>query len=115
MMSFDLVSLFTNVPLEDKINITLRIYGKKQILVDIPRCEMHEFINLCMKNVHFTFNNKAYIQNDGVAMGSPLDPVLANIFMVELEITLISNLSSKLSSLERFYWWLYLLFEERPH
>lgn len=115
MVSFDLVSLFTNVPLEDKINIILRIYGKKQILVDIPRCEMHELINLCTKNVHFTFNNKIYIQNDGVAMGSPLDTVLANIFMVELETTLISNLSSKLSSLERFYWWLYLLCEERPH
>ena len=26
------------------------------------------------------------MQNDGVAMGSPLGPVLANIFMVELEI-----------------------------
>ena len=73
---------------------------------------MHELTNLCTKNVHFTFNNKIYIQNDGVAMGSP---VLANIFMVDLETTLISNLISKLSSLERFYWWLYLLCEERPH
>ena len=115
MTSFDLVSLFTNVPLEDKINIILRIYGKKQVLVDLPRWELHEFINLCMKNGHFTFNNKIYIQNNGVAMSSPLDPVLANIFMVELETTLISNLSSKLSSLERFYWWLYLLCAERPH
>ena len=30
---------------------------------------------------HFIFNSKFYNQIDGVAMGSPLAPVLANIFM----------------------------------
>ena len=44
---------------------------------------------LCRKNVHFTFNNKIYIQNDDAAIGSPLGPVLANVFMVELETALI--------------------------
>ena len=63
---------------------------------------MHELINLCTKNVHFMFNNKIYLENDSVAMGSPLDLVIANTFMVELETTLIPNLSSKLSSLGMF-------------
>ena len=48
--------------------------------------------------MHFTFNNEIYIQNDGAAMGSPLEPVLANVFMVEFENTLFPNLSSTLSS-----------------
>ena len=52
--------------------------------------------------MHFTFNNKIYIQNDGVAIGSPLGPVLRNIFMVELETALTTNLSSKLSSWRQF-------------
>ena len=30
---------------------------------------------------HFYFNGKIYEQVDGVAMGSPLAPVLANLFM----------------------------------
>ena len=47
---------------------------------------------LCTKNVLFTFNNKICIQNDGVAMGSPLGPILAGIFMVELENTLVPKL-----------------------
>ena len=72
VVSFDVASLFTNVPLEDKINIILRrIYEKKEIVTNIYRCEMRELLHLCMQNVHFMFNNKICIQNDGVAMGSP--------------------------------------------
>ena len=37
-----------------------------------------------------------YVQNDGVAMGSPLGPVLANIFMVELERLVTPTLMDKM-------------------
>ena len=30
---------------------------------------------------HFLFNDFIYDQSDGVAMGSPSDPILANLFM----------------------------------
>ena len=53
---------------------------------------MENLLTLCTKNVHFTLNNKIYVQNDGVAMGSPLEPILANAFMLELENTLIPRL-----------------------
>ena len=47
---------------------------------------------ICTRNDYFTFNNEIYVQNDGVAMGSPLAPVLAGFFMAELENTqLIKN------------------------
>ena len=42
------------------------------------------------------------MQNDGVAMGSPLGPVLENIFMVELERTIISSLSDKIKLWKRY-------------
>ena len=57
--------------------------------------EMKELLILCTKNVHFTFNNETYIQVDGVAMASLLGPVLANIFMVKLQTSVIPNLSNK--------------------
>ena len=44
---------------------------------------------LCTKNVHFTFNEEIYKQMDSVTMGSPLSPVLADIFMVELENNIV--------------------------
>ena len=95
MMSFDVVSLFTNFPLEDTINIILgRIYEMKEI----PKCTIRELLYVCTKKVNFTFKNKIYIKNVGVAIGPPLDPVLANVFMIKLETALIPNLSSKRSS-----------------
>ena len=104
MVSFDVASLFTNVPLiKETIEIILkRIYINKEITTDIPKKEMKELLILCTKNVHFTFNNETYIQVDGVAMGSPLGPVLANIFMVELETFVIPNLNKKVKLWKRF-------------
>ena len=55
---------------------------------------MKKLLILCTKNVHFIFNVKTYIQVDGVAMGSPLGPVLENIFMAELETSVIPNFSN---------------------
>ena len=86
MVSFDVNSLFTNVPLEKTIKITLeKIYDRKEIINEITNPEMKELLTLCTKNVYFTFDNQVYKQNDGVAMRSPLGPVLAGTFMVELE------------------------------
>ena len=39
-----------------------------------------------------SFSNKFYLQKDGVSMGSPLGPVLANIIMTELEDVIIKSL-----------------------
>ena len=57
---------------------------------------------LCTKKVHFTFNGKTYIQTDGVAMGSPLGPVLADIFMIELEKSLLPERTSYISYWKRY-------------
>ena len=97
MVSFDVVSLFINVPLEQTIEIILkRKYINKEITTNIPKQEVKELLFLCTKNVHFTFNNQIYIQLDGVAMGSPLGLVLANISMVELEMSIKPNLNDKI-------------------
>ena len=82
MVSFDVKSLSTNVPLDQIIDIILRrIYDHKELDTSITKSEMKEMFTLCTKNVHFTYNRKIFVQTDGVAMGSPLGPVLADIFM----------------------------------
>ena len=103
MVSFDEASLFTKAPLEESIeNILKKIYVNKEITTDIPKQEMKELLILCTLNVDFTFNNETYIEVDGVAMGLPLGPVLTNILMVELETSVIPNLSNKVKLWKRF-------------
>ena len=57
---------------------------------------MNNLVTLCTKNIQFTFNNDIYQQKDGVAMGSPLGPVLAGIIMVELQNSVVPQLNSHL-------------------
>ena len=63
---------------------------------------MKELLYLCTKNAHFTLNSKTYVKVDGVAMGSPVGPMLANIFMVELEQNIIPTLSKDISLWKRY-------------
>ena len=51
----------------------------------ISKNDFRDLLNLATKESFFTFNNKFYIQVDGVAMGSPLGPVLASIFLSHYE------------------------------
>ena len=63
---------------------------------------MKKLLTLCTKNVHFTLNNEIYVQNDGVAMESPLGPILANVFIVELENTLVPRLHEHVKKWKHF-------------
>ena len=54
------------------------------------------------KNLHFSYNGIIYQQYDGVAMCSPLGPVLAGIFMVHLERSLIRKLTEHMNPWKRY-------------
>ena len=69
MVSFDIKSLFMNVPLNRTTDmISKRIYEENEIVTSITKNEMKEMLILCTKNVHFTFESKAYVKTDGVAI-----------------------------------------------
>ena len=72
------------------------------IKTDIPQEEMTLILEMCTKNVHFTFNNQTYQQIDGVAMGSPLGPIIAGIYMVEVETDIVPKLSDKVKVWKRY-------------
>ena len=79
MASFDIKSLFTNIPLDETIDIIVnqcfsicRFYGFTQQ-------QFTNLLTMTVKNCHFLFDSKLYHQKDGVAMGSPLGPLFANI------------------------------------
>ena len=63
---------------------------------------MSDLVLLSTKNVHFSYNGDIYTQADSVAMDSPLGPVLAGIFMVELERTILPTLKEHMSPWKRY-------------
>ena len=83
MASLDVDALFTNILLDETINICLKKLFKTldTLVKGISRNNLGNLLNLANKESFFTFSNKFYIQVDGVAMGSPLGPILANIFL----------------------------------
>ena len=52
---------------------------------------LRELILNAKRGVEFSFNNQMYKQLDGVAMGNPLGPALANIFVGFYESRLFDN------------------------
>ena len=92
-VSFDVTSLFTNVPLDRTINVILnRIYKKGLIKTRLKKTTLKKLIkDTCTKTV-FSCNDQLYEQINGVSMGSSMGPVLANIIMTELESVIITKL-----------------------
>ena len=84
----DVKSLFSNASLDQTNDIILiRICNNSAINTDISRSKMKKLLYLRTKNVHFSFDNN--IQNGVLATGSPLGPTMDNIFMVQLERSVI--------------------------
>jgi hypothetical protein len=70
MVSFNVVSLFTRVPIKDTMDLL------EQHFENVLRLFCH-----VLTTSYFSFNGQFYEQLDGVAMGSPLSPVIANFYM----------------------------------
>ena len=57
----------------------------------MPRSALKGLLEFATKKSHFIFDGDYYDQIDGVAMASPLGPVLANIFMCHFEEKWVFN------------------------
>ena len=102
LVSFDVKSLFTNVPLQKTVNIILdRIYNKKIMTTTLKKQTLKKLIlDTCSKTV-FSCGGVIYEQIDGVSMRACLGPVLANIIMTELELVVVDKMVN--SGLIKFY------------
>ena len=82
MGSLDVDSLFTNIPLDETIDICInQLFENADTVEGFTRSELKQLLCLATKKSYFIFNGLLYKQTDGVAMGSPLGPSLANAFL----------------------------------
>jgi hypothetical protein len=79
LVSFDVESLFTNIPVDAAVDTV------KTLVPDgLPHGDL-KMVDFCLQNPFFLWNGKFEQQSQGAAMGSPLSPVIAGLYMEKFE------------------------------
>ena len=118
MASLDVEALFTNIPLEETIDICVQLAFKDREKVDgMNRDQLRSLLSLATKESLILFDGSYYQQVDGVAMGSPLGPTFANIFLAFHEEKWLSSCPEnvKPTFFRRYVDDIFLLFDHRDH
>ena len=69
------------MPLKETIDIAVNLLFEYNPDLSITKAELKKLFEFATSRTYFLFQGTFYDQVDGVAMGSPLGPVLANLFM----------------------------------
>ena len=89
MASFDIKDLYTNIPLRETIDICMAKIDSS--LFNIPTNLFRKMLELSVFNTFFLFDGNYYKQTDGLGMGLPLSPTLANIFLSHHEVSWLNE------------------------
>ena len=80
MVSFDIVSLFTNIPTNLAIQVISEQWDKLKEITNIPRNIFFKMLRFTLVDAnYFSFNNVFYSQIYGMPMGNPLSSIIADI------------------------------------
>lgn len=118
MASLDIESLFTNVPLNETINNCVNdLFSTGAYSGNLSKHELFQLLNMATSESSFIFNDSLYKQVDGVAMGSPLGPTLANAFLCHHEESWLNNCPAEFKPMvyRRYVDDIFVLFRNRDH
>ena len=88
LSSYDVSVLYTLVPIDPDLKIIKDLLEKDPTLKDRTVMGVNDIILLlefCLKNTYFSFQGQFFEQVEGAAMGSPVCPIVANLYMEYLE------------------------------
>ena len=88
LSSYDVSALLKSVPVDPALKIIRDLLDKDHTLKERTVLAVNDIILLvkfCLKNMYFSFQDQFYEQVEGASMGSPVSPIIANLYMVYLE------------------------------
>ena len=89
-LSYDMESLFTNIPVDETINYIINeIYQKKKLPQICSKTIFKRLLSKLTTEVSFQFNYKLFKQTDGCTMGGPLSVTLSDIHMIRMETDVV--------------------------
>ena len=89
LVSFDVSSLYTNVPVLEAINVSADLmYNPRNPTPPVSKATFIELAKIASCNVIMSTHDGMYQQTDGLAMGSPPAPHLANAWMSQFDATI---------------------------
>ena len=97
--SYDVKALFTSVPVQPSIQIVKQRLQQDNTLpqrTSMSISQITSLLDFCLTHTYFLFQGKYYEQVQGAAMGSPISPVIANIFMEEFEVKALTSFPNPL-------------------
>ena len=98
IVSLDVVSLFTKVPTDETLAVVRNKLAADPLLEErtcIPIDNLMDMLTFCVETTYIGMGSDIYRQEEGLAMGSPLLPVLANIYMEYFEEMALGSTSLK--------------------
>ena len=105
IMSYDVSALFTFIPIEPAIKIIQKHLEDDKDLSNRTSMTVNHIIRLldfCLKNTYFSLQGRFYEQTEGAAMGSPISPLVANLFIEDLEVQAIRTSPTSPTLWKRF-------------
>ena len=95
LASFDIVNLYTNIPIQETLNILKNNLLKTKIMDQQMINELIYILDIILKQNYFAFDGNFFIQKDGLAMGSPLSAILSEIYLNHYENTYLLSANNK--------------------
>ena len=84
LVSFDVSSLFTNVPVDKAVLVIRDMLQNDRTLSDrttLSPNRVAELVEVCLRSTYYSHEGTFYEQREGAAMGSPVSAVVANLYM----------------------------------
>ena len=93
------------------------IYNNADVIEGINKFEFKNLLSLATQESYFLFNDVLYKQKDGVAMGSPLGPTMANVFLSFYEMKWLEQCPNEFKPVfyRRYVDDIFVLFKSAEH